>query len=333
MDTTNKSNPDSVKYFDNTMVECYRRCERKFYFRHVRHWTPQSTAIPLVFGLSWHSAMDYIWQNAGKSKNTLIKESVDIFTDTWKKEGMSDDDATQLTFYPRSIGRAHEMITYYIGKYEHWLQTIQLLHIEVPFSVPLGISNTQNIMYMGRLDKVYRDPGLNNRIVICDHKTTSSDAPSWYESFSPNSQIDGYLYAGNMLYGSEFWGIMIDGATVMKGTKGKEKRSDRDMPIGISFPRIPMSRQLNQLDAWHWEVTDTIMNIMHDIDILDRVYDAPYLPTFPKKTTSCFCYGSCIYKDICKMIANPHTQQVDIPDGFIISEWSPMKTDEGGNIE
>lgn len=318
----------NTKYFDNTMIEAFRRCPRKFYFRHVRHWTPQSTAIPLVFGLSWHAAMDSIWANKSTDKNRIVKDAISIFTAEWSKGGMSTDDATQLTFYPRSIGRAHEMLTHYIDKYFTWLKEIELLHVEVSFSVPIGISAKQDIMYMGRLDKVYKDPRLNSKIVICDHKTTSSDAPSWFESFSPNSQMDGYLYAGNMLYGSEFWGIMIDGATVMKGTKGKEKRSDRDMPIGISFPRIPMSRQLNQLDAWHWEVTDTIQMIQQDVEILDRVVDAPYLPTFPKNTTSCFCYGACIYKDICKMIANPHTEQLSTPEGFVVSEWNPMSTAE-----
>lgn len=319
-------------FFDNTMVECFRRCPRKYYFRHVRNWTPQSISAALVFGLSWHEAMDSVWASDKFDKNAIVKDAMEAFVASWKKEGMNTDDATQMTLYPRSIGRAHEMLVHYIDKYSDWLKAIELIHVEVPFSVPLGLNtvlDTNQVLYMGRLDKVFKDPRLNNQVVICDHKTTSSDASNWYESFSPNSQVDGYLYAGKMLYGDNFWGMLIDGATVMKGTKGKEKRSDRDMPIGISFPRIPISRQLNQLDAWHWEVTDTISAIIADTEMLDRIVDAPYLPTFPKNTTSCFCYGSCIYKDICKMIANPHTEQLSTPDGFIESKWSPMKL-EGG---
>ena len=44
--------------------------------------------------------------------------------------------------------------------------------------------------------------------------------------------------------------------------------------------------------------------------------------SFPKNTTNCFCYGRCIYADLCKMVANPDTV-VNPPEGFVVDKWDP----------
>src|SRR3990167_1744257 len=316
---------EDIKHYDNTMIEAYRRCPRKFYFRHVRHWTPDYMAKPLAFGLAWHNAMDAIWKEAKElPKDVLQLVARKAFIESWTENNMPTDDTMLMSIYPRTPGRAGEMLGYYIDKYYNWFQTIELMEVEISFTVPICSS----AMYMGRLDKVYRAPAVGNRIIILDHKTTSVMANSWFESFSPNSQIDGYTYAGKMLYGDDFWGIMIDGASVMKGDSKTGKSTDRDMPPGISFPRIPMSRALNQLDAWHWETTESIADIQFNIELLNGIKDAPFMPAFPKNTTSCFCYGRCIYADICKMIGNPHYQIENTPAGFVEDKWDPRTLNE-----
>jgi hypothetical protein len=207
------------------------------------------------------------------------------------------------------------------------LQNIEVLEIESAFTVPIDDEHFQDIMYMGRLDKVYRDLAMNNKICISDHKTTSMMAKSWFESFSPNSQVDGYHFAGKMLYGDEFWGIMIDGASVMKNHSKSGPSVDRELPPGIAFPRVPMSRAFNQLSAWHWEAKQTILAIEYDLERLEETRKSEikedFLSAFPKNTTNCFCYGRCIYADICKMIGNPDVEQVSCPDGFVVDKWDP----------
>ena len=319
---------DNTRYYDNTRLEAYRRCGRKYYFRHIRDWNPASMAYPLGFGLSWHDAMDFVWGNANMlDKPSLLAGAIQTFNASWKKWDMPMSDEILMSMYPRTPGRAAEMLENYIAKYYDWLNQIELLEIESAFVVPIDETDNEDIMYMGRLDKVYRDPAVNNKVVISDHKTTSQMAGSWFESFSPNSQIDGYHFAGKMLYGDDFWGIMIDGAAVMKNHSKYGPSVDRDMPKGIAFPRVPMSRAFNQLSAWHWEAKETITNIEADIKKLEVVREAvvheDYLNAFPKNTTNCFCYGRCIYADICKMFANPEKDITDCPEGFVVDHWDP----------
>lgn len=320
---------DNTRYYDNTMLEAHRRCARKFYFRHVRYWNPESMAYPLGFGLSWHDAMDFVWKNAKElSDKALLVGAIETFNNSWKKWDMPITDEILMSMYPRTPGRAMEMLGHYIEKYYDWLNQIELLEVESSFVVPVDEEHFSDVMYMGRLDKVYRDPRMNNKVVISDHKTTSQMAHGWFESFSPNSQVDGYQYAGKMLYGEEFWGILIDGASVMKNHSAKGPSVDRDLPPGIAFPRIPISRALNQLSAWHWEAKETILNIEHDLNILAEIDKNPtlnkeFLMCFPKNTTNCFCYGRCIYADVCKMFANPHIDMRETPDGFVVDKWDP----------
>lgn len=320
---------DAHSYYDNTKCEAARRCMRKYYFRHVRMWNPENMAKPLGFGLSWHDAMDYVWRNAKDMDiPTLLAGAKKTFNDAWKKWDMPTDDAILMSIYPRTPGRAGEMLEYYIEKYYDWLNEIEILEVESAFIVPIGDGLYEHIMYMGRLDKVYRDPRINNKVVILDHKTTSQMAGGWFESFSPNSQVDGYSFAGKMMYGDEFWGMMIDGASVMKNHSKNGPSVDRDMPPGIAFPRVPISRAFNQLGAWHWEAKRTILDIEKEMATLKELevsgdINKDFMECFPKNTTNCFCYGRCIYADICKMIANPHRDQKECPEGFVIDEWDP----------
>ena len=318
---------DNTRYYDNTRLEAHRRCPRKYYFRHVRDWNPSSMAYPLGFGLSWHDAMDYVWAQAKElDKTQLLSGVIEVFNYSWKKWDMPTSDEVLMSMYPRTPGRAAEMLENYIVKYYDWLNRIEVLDIESTFIVPIDETNNEDIMYMGRLDKVYRDPAVNNKVVISDHKTTSQMAGSWFESFSPNSQVDGYSFAGKMLYGDEFWGIMIDGAAVMKNHSKYGPSVDRDMPKGIAFPRVPMSRAFDQLSSWHWEAKGTIRAIEDDLNMLSLIRSEgkkeDFLAAFPKNTTNCFCYGRCIYADLCKMVANPDTV-AEAPDGFVVDKWDP----------
>ena len=323
------SDEDAHSYYDNTKCEAYRRCPRKYYFRHVRMWNPELMAKPLGFGLAWHDAMDFIWLHTKQNdKPSLLKGAKETFLNSWKKHNMPIEDEILMSIYPRTPGRADEMLEYYINKYYDWLNEIEIMEIESAFIVPIGDGTLEHVMYMGRLDKVYKDPCLNNKIVILDHKTTSQMANSWFESFSPNSQVDGYSFAGAMMYGDEFWGIMIDGASVMKNHSKSGPSVDRDMPPGIAFPKVPMQRTFNNLGAWHWEAKRTILEIEKEVATLKELevsgdINKEFMECFPKNTTNCFCYGRCIYADVCKMIPNPHKDQKEVPLGFVFDEWDP----------
>jgi hypothetical protein len=307
--------------YDNTRLKDYRNCPRFFYFRHVRGWVGSGTRAPLAFGLAWHAAMDVVWDNIHiDDDETLGAKAYFMWEKTWTDEGypsldeMTDEDYEVIKM--RNPNTALDMIRAYIDKRRSFLEGIEVLDIERPFAVPLDPGNPE-LFYVGRLDKIFKWQG---RIYVGEHKTTSlykrdgGFRSSYLDSFSPNSQVDGYMHALHMLYGDKAKGIMVDAALVHT----KER----------AFTWIPVERDISQLEAWLWETHDTIDDIKEDKEFLEdssMMSNLSYMPAFRKNTESCFQFGSmCTYLDICKSHSCPSRIQ-DPPLGFKVEYWSPFE--------
>ena len=166
----------------------------------------------------------------------------------------------------------------------------------------------------GRLDKVVK---YQNRHIIIEHKTTTSykkDGPfrdDFTMSFSPNSQIDGYLYAGHMLYGKSLKSVWVDGALVHAN-------------VHDGFRFIPVDRQLSHLSSWLWETRYWIAQIEVNEWALGQnsQEELDYMPAFPKNTSACTNYGGCPYLDLCKMVSDPSVRE-DFP-GYLTKKWEPF---------
>lgn len=298
------------RFFDNSTLDSMRVCPRRFYYSKIRKWKQDKSAVPLVFGSAWHASMDYLWANPTASAEKAFQE----FQKEWDKSEFIDTESFDL--FPRTPQRAFDMLKKYVERYQSWLENnIEVIAIEKPFIVPLSESN-QNLFYIGKWDKLYKEGRFFH---IVDHKTSSSFANTWLQSWSPNGQIDGYLYAGHMEYGDLFKSVMVDGALVSKTT--------------IDFRRVPIERQIDMLDCWKWEVLDLIEQVVYYEERLkeERSADshAKFLKAFPKCTTSCTSYyGTCPYLDLCKYVPNPEVYQgEEIPEGFITDTWKPFHID------
>ena len=301
-----------MKYFDNTRISEYLACPRKFYFRHVRHWRREGVSINLAFGSGWHAAMDEIW--AGKT----IDEAVDAFRTVMDEEGIDLDmlDISQI----RNPMTCRAMLENYVQLRAAFFDQIELLAVEQPFAVPLMPGSDE--YYVGRIDKVFRHLTMK-RICGGEHKTTSwykKDGPfraEWIASFSPNSQVDGYLYAGHMMYGEEFKSVWVDGALVHK-------------TVHDGFGFIPCQRKFSMLDLWLWETNERVGAIQEDLNDLKKflrtglVNKMDYMPCFQRHTNSCFLYNrACSYLDICRNKPNP-AQVFETPSDYIESKWQPF---------
>jgi len=313
-----------MKYYDNTRLKDAKTCLRYFYFRHKRHWRREGIAAPLVFGASWHSAMDVVWANAkdeGLTDIDLAEMAMKEFAAKWKEDGMPpwsewNPDLDQK-YSPRTPGIAMEMITNYIRLRRNFIRRVKVLAIEKPFAVPLYADNP-DIAYVGRRDKDVEEDG---RVYAIEHKTTSlyrkatNFASTFIESFSPNSQIDGYTHAGHMEYGDKMAGVRVDAALVHK-------------LVHDAFKVIPVSRGVNQLEAWLYEARFWIRILQAEEEALSEHETnrlVQYLPAYPKNTESCIQYNRlCQYNDICKGWPDPSTH-VDPPEGFIVEKWEPFK--------
>lgn len=308
----------SYKYYDNTRVSTAKNCMRQYYLRHVRDWRRDGNAPALAFGSSWHEAMDVVWSMAsGPASDADIREAAMVkFDAKWVEEGFkSRDELTpaDITYLgARTPGVAAEMLHNYIKMRRPFLADIELLAVELPFAVPLFPDNP-NILYIGRYDKVFR---YNGQVYLGEHKTTSSykkDGPfrdDYLESYSPNSQVDGYMYSAHLKYGDELAGIWIDAALVHK-------------TVHNGFKFIPINRKFNMLSSWLYETRFWVNTIQaQDQELINKDHD-DYLAAFPKNTGACNHYAGCTYRDICRMIANPH-KEANPPMGYIEDHWEPF---------
>jgi len=303
-----------MKYFDNTRVSAYRSCARYFYYRHVRNWRPQQISVELANGAAWHAGMDEIWKNF---KRLADEELVMLAIHAWRKkmleEGIPIDDPTYAFDQKQTEGVAKEMFRNYITKRKAVLSDLELLAVEQPFAVPLGPS--ADVFYVGRWDKVVRD--RHKRIHAIEHKTTSAYKKDgyfrtdWLTSFSPNSQIDGYLYAGYLVFGEDFKSVWVDGALVHK-------------TVHDGFTFIPISKTTTMLDLWLWETTRWIKMIKEELEMYAlEDPESPIMRVFPRNTDKCSMYRGCVYKDICRFYPNP-MQIEDPPEGFVEDRWEPF---------
>lgn len=310
-----------MRLYDNTRLAAYKRCPRYYYYRHVRHWELSAPKPALIFGGAWHAAQDVMWTllcNTAESDESIVTAAYAAFLKHWVEGGMPHpseiDYELEKQLSPRTPGNALEMIVGYVHKRKAALRggDFELIECEQPFAVPLNAADL-DLIYIGKMDKVVR---RGKQVGVIEHKTTtaysksSSFRSSFLESFSPNSQVDGYLYALHITFPNNVFGVWVDAALVHKTEQ--------------AFEFIPIERQMRQLDLWMWEARDWIAKIEHDTEALaEATPNHPYLAAFPKNTNSCFDFNTaCPYITMCKSWPNPVDR--DIPNGFAENRWDPL---------
>lgn len=307
----------SKSFFDNTKLSDYKKCPRLYYLRHERGWRPQGTSQALIFGLSWHAAMDIIWQGYGKLPvPELIEAAMFAFDAEWQGQGLkpiAELDLQDIEMLgARTPMNAKTMLQNYVDKREGILANMQLVAAERPFAVALYPDNDK-VWYIGRRDK---DIILNGDRIVIEHKTTTEYKvdggfkTQYIESWYPNSQCEGYLYASNLEWGKTS-AVWVDAALVHK-------------KVHDCFKFIPVSSTFAALDAWLWEVRDWVGRIESERERMLTAEAARILTAFPKNTEQC-CgkYGLCGMLDICRGYPNP-AQLEKPPAGFIHDPWNPF---------
>lgn len=311
-----------LRLYDNTRISDFKRCPRLFMFRHEFGWVTTGTRVPLIFGGAWHAAMEFIWGNWGSiPKAELAQRAFSAFIEHWCQGGMPApseiDYEMEKELSPRTPGRAFEMIIAYLDARLPNADDFEVLAIEKPFAVPLDPAD-DTLFYVGKIDKIVR---RRSKIIGIEHKTTTAYKKDGHftagfsGSFSPNSQVDGYIYALHMMFPNQVGGVWIDAALVHKQVEG--------------FTFIPVERQLKHLDSWLWEVREWIALIEHNRQLLSASSrEQAYLAAFPKNTNSCWdFFAPCAYLDLCKAWPNP--LGYDTPMGYIVDKWDPLNHVKG----
>lgn len=323
---------NNYRLYDNTRIQDYRRCPRYYFFRHVRGWKRSGeSSLALAFGSAWHEAMDVVWTLISNWK-TGSGDSVEVvdaayvaWKSKWAEYGLPGPDEidteTINEFKPRVPTVALDMLYAYVAKRATLIRQMTIIDVERPFAVPLT-PDDPTLFYIGRMDKIV-DPG-NGSVRVIEHKTTTMSKagytrgsppkirPMYLDSYSPNSQVDGYLFALHQLFpsarGHEVW---VDAALVSNQ--------------GEDFAFVPLDKTIPQLDSW---LNDTHYWIELIEDQTRRHLEFgpkdPVMAAFPKNTSSCLDFNrQCPYIDLCKARANPLSWG-EAPPGYIVEHWNPL---------
>lgn len=294
-----------MNYYDNSMLGSYKDCPRKYYLRHVRNWRGQGIAMPLVFGLCWHEAMDVVWTQAKNlPPEDLLEAAFLQFSRMWAEQGaipyqeMTIETLEMLS--PRTPLIAKEMLKSYIQHHARILREAELLAPEQPFAVPLP--GLEQRWYIGRIDKVIT---YNGQTLAIEHKTTTEYKKdggfktTYIEGWFSDSQVKGYEFGGGLFF-PNLRQVWVDAALVHKSVR--------------AFRFIPVAHQFPLLEEWIRDTRTWITRLEADLA-------AGY---FAKNEGSCMGkYGPCSFLDICRTIHDPAALSTP-PEGYVEEKWEPF---------
>ena len=324
---------------DNSTITSFRECPRKAFFRYVRHWRMDGPEpVYFTFGSAWHAGLDALYKafyearsahgktnpewNRLRQSDEFAKALTEVasqaFEQVWTDAGwpLIPDPDQYADFKARTPAKGREMFFYYYKELAEHLNRWTLIQTEQPFCVPLDTDDPE-IFYSGRIDKVIEDE--LGTMWLVEHKTstlfskTTGFRNDFVQSFSPNSQVEGYMYAVRFLQSQgdlpdqPFGGVYVDASLVHK-TSFYYKR------IPVYYDDILVAQWLDDVRYWH----KSFQSSRSDSE-------------FPRATNNCFNkYSQCSYLHLCRTQPSMKywAETYDPPEGFVADEWKPYDTKE-----
>lgn len=206
-------------YVDNTMLQCFARCPRQYYWRHVRHLVPSTTggSPALNFGRAIHKALEERYKGQDlESQLRSFKETLDPSAIDDKRN--FETGLLLLLDYDKKWGK------------EQW----EVLGVEESLTFELA----KDVLFCARIDLRVKMMGS---VYVVEHKT--SGRAGWFVP-RPNHQLSGYSYGGRLV-GGEAEGAIVN---ILYVYAPSTKKSMND-----KFHRAMTHREDIELEEWrHW---------------------------------------------------------------------------------
>jgi hypothetical protein len=299
---------------DSTKLQAHSRCPRAYLFEYVLGWRPEQPNIHLEFGEAWHRAMETLLIHG---YSVEAQELAYIRLRQHYREFFSE--MTDDIYYPKTPGFAKDMLKKYCSKYKddfyHW----KVVYTEI--SGRVSIDALRSLAF--KVDAVVQltDGPHVGKYASPEHKTTKTMKGAWTRQWTNKVQIHTYYHVLKCLYGSDAYGIIINGAQFQK--------------TDPNFLRLHMIPSIAQMAQWQWEVVRRIQEIEKDLEIcLNWDADKPFLFAFPRNGEACTDYNHpCQYLEYCSVWVNPLRFADNPPQGYIVNHWNPLKRETTHNID
>lgn len=265
--------------WDSTSLSSFVTCPRKYYYSMLQGWTAETKSVHLIFGGHYASALEHYHKHraAGVSYEDALRKVVrEALENTWDRERNVPQDWMHASKTRDTLIRS---IVWYLEHFKNDpMKTVILSDgraaVEYSFSIDLSSEYT----YCGHIDRLVTY-GEDNDIYVQDQKTTSSQiTPRFFEGYSPDYQMTGYTWAGQLIFNMPVKGVVIDAAYIAVGF--------------TAFGRQPIGRSERQLEEFRNEV-------LHHIENAKRCHETGY---YPMNRTACGNYGGCEFRRVCSAV-------------------------------
>jgi len=349
--------PDTYDTFRSSQLQTYQVCPRQYLYEHLLRWEEDRadrSALHLSFGSAHHVAQEtlllmgytpeavaqaYInfeneWLRSGYGVTDLLtvdKDFSKIIINVCKSidSGAVDINHTLDTLVPVMFDfpkkpeakSTHSELAALLRQYAARpfnIKDSKVLYTEIGFVVPIAMK----YILRGRIDAILETP---RGIVVIDHKTTGRAMSSYIDQWNVKFQAGAYTHFACAEFGIENVNSFRIWATIFK--KGAT----------IEFTEIPVYRNKELLETWHWEAQCLIADLVRDFDRLSHVKeDDIVMKAFPRCGEACSNYYGCPFIAFCSTLANP-TRVMDAPPiGFRLrkaeeDEFRPVKKEMSAN--
>lgn len=265
--------------WDSTSLSAFATCPRKYFYSNLQGWASELRSVHLIFGGHYATALEHFHKHraAGASYDDAIRMVVrEALVATWDAEKEAPQDWIHNTKTRDTLIRS---IVWYLEHYKaDPMQTVILSDgraaVEYSFSVDLS----DEYVYCGHIDRLVTY-GDAQDIYVQDQKTTgSSITPRFFDGYSPDYQMTGYTWAGQIIFNMPVKGVVIDAAHIAVGF--------------TAFGRQPVTRSDRQLEEFRLEA-------IHYINLAKQCHESGY---YPMNRTACGNYGGCEFRRVCSAV-------------------------------
>lgn len=286
--------------WDATSLSALKECPRKYYLSILCGYEPKQGAVALSFGILLHSALEgfYKREATGMDYEENVRATLrGIALDPLREKITEAQDSV------RTMGTLAEVLVAYLDFYKDdpgktLIYPDGTVGAELHFQYETGLQagTGEQFAMAGNLDRVIEMP---TGVFILDHKTTSQALSQYYfNQYDLDTQMTNYAIAGDVVYGSNIRGVLID-AIKIKGAP--------------EFVRYMTMRSKEACDEWLGE-------LQHWLRIAE--YFAQ-VQCWPANDKSCSKYSGCPFREVCK--APRGLRKQFLADNFQQRVWDPSQ--------
>jgi len=305
----------------STSLGDLKECPRKYYLSHVEQWRSKATALPLTFGLMYHSCLEWYdhcrakgesHANATESVITKALHLTAVYGGLLGSEGGVPATGTFSAWETGDKRRSKESLirslVWYLEQFKDDPTTTVILAdgtpaVELDFKMELNVTNPDGQQYLlcGHIDRMVF---FNGDLYVQDRKTTVGALDDrFFERYTPDNQMSLYTMASKVVFAQEAKGVIID---AVQNTVGFSR-----FKRGFTMRTHAQNREwLADTEQW--------------LKLAEGFAEAQHWPMNDK---ACHHYNGCQFLPICSK--DPSTRGLFMKDSFEKLEWNPLVKRDG----